>query len=424
MAVALVQSEISEHLLSLHRLLLRLQQRNKFVGFVEHTSLSPLETHLILEIQAEPGLPISTYAHRLMVEISLCTRITQKFVQRGFIVVRASTFDLRRKEVLLTPKGVALIATIDEFANQVVSALRAGQTKRSWGELVRFFSMLADAGGVPRAPKRPQEDEYRVQQRRITRLLGLLGNFAWGTSLTSSEIQILTEVCHAPLPPRITELAELLGLQPHSTGEVISKFEAGGLLRKKPFEGDGRVSVVVATPKGRRSLREAEERACALLSKAAREFTLSQLKQLIRILEHSTRTVDLFWPMLPLSLRLDYARSERQKRLARGFVARVYVELGIEESLPERLLPEDHELFLIYRDTELVGMICTENRAGVLIAPHLCASPQLPPWSLAAAWGEVVRLTSSLPSTQLRAALADATAGPSLVANLLRSLSA
>jgi len=420
--IMLTNADNSASLLSLHLLFLRLQQRNKFVGFVDHTGLSPLETHLIIEIQAEPGLTISAYASRLMVEGSLCTRVIQKFVRRGLVLVKPSVDDLRRKEVLITSKGTALISTIDEFANQVVAALRESQTVRSWMELVGFFRKLADGGGAPSVPKRPQEDEYRVQQRRITRLFGLLGNSAWRTSLSSTEIQILTEVCHAPLPPRITELAELLGLQTHSTGEAISRFETEGLLQKRLFEGDGRVSVVVSTPKGRRFLHETQKQACAHLLGSMGGFTSAQVERLITILESSTRSVDIFWPMLPRSLRIERVMSLQKRCAARGFVARTYVELGLEESLPERLLPEEHELFLIYRDTVLVGTICFDNHSGVLMPPHLCASAQLPPWSLAAAWGEVVRVSASMPREHLRPAFAKATACPRVFTQDLVSL--
>jgi|GEM_PF-2278925 len=415
-------AEKSAHLLSLHLLFLRLQQRNKFVGVVDHTGLSPLETHLIIEIQAEPGLTISAYASRMMVELSLCTRVIQKFARRGLVLVKPSVHDLRRKEVVVTTRGVALIDSIDQFANQVVALLRESQTDRSWSELIGFFRKLADGGGVPSAPRRPQEDEYRVQQRRITRLFGLLGNSAWGTALSSSEIQILTEVCHAPLPPRITELAELLGLQTHSTGEAISRFETEGLLQKRLFEGDGRVSVVVPTAKGRRFLAETQKQACAHLLGSMSGFSGSQSERLVNIMERATCSVDIFWPMLPRSLRIERVMSLQKRRAARGFVARTYVELGLEESLPERLLPEDHELFLIHRDMVLVGTVCFENRAGVLMPPHLCASSHLPPWSLAAAWGEVVRIISSIPREQLRQTFAKASACPGFLNQDLVSL--
>jgi DNA-binding MarR family transcriptional regulator len=408
--------------LKIRRLLLRLQQRNKFVGIVDHTGLSPLETHLIIEIQAEQGLSISSYASRLMVDISVCTRIIQKFSRSGYVTITPSNIDQRRKELSLTTAGVELIKQIDEFADCVIDSQREPLSSRSWQDLVRFFKMMADAGGVPKAPKRPGEEEYRVQQRRITRLFGLLGNSAWGTPHSSTEIQVLTEIIYAPVPPRIAELAELLGLQSHSTGEVVSKFEALGLVERRSFDGDGRVSIIVATAKGRRVFSGLETHMSGAVANALRNFSQSEVTRFIEILTVFTGTVDLCWPMLPRSLRVAKVDTDELRRIARGFVARTYVDYKIEEQIPETIIPSDHLLFVIYRDELLVGTICVKIRAGELVAPHICAGANLPPWSLAGAWGEVIRTSARKPSHVLKRALADVTAAPLLLEKALRGL--
>jgi DNA-binding MarR family transcriptional regulator len=422
MIVTSSKTDTASLALRIHRLLLRLQQRNKFVGIVDHTGLSPLETHLIIEIQAEQGLPISSYASRLMVDISICTRIIQKFSRGGYVTITPGATDQRRKELSLTAAGVALIKQIDEFADHVIDSLREPLSSRSWQDLVRFFQMMADAGGVPKAPKRPGEEQYRVQQRRITRLFGLLGNSAWGTPHSSTEIQVLTEILYAPVPPRIAELAELLGLQPHSTGEVVSKFEALGLVERRSFDGDGRVSIIVATAKGRRIFSGLETHMSGVLTNALRNFSQGEIARFIEILTVFTGTVDLCWPMLPRSLRVTKVDTNELRQIARGFVARTYVDYKIEAQIPEAIIPSDHALFAVYRDTLLVGTICVKIRAGEFIAPHICAGANLPPWSLAGAWGEVVRTSAQKPGPVLKRALADVTAAPLSLEKVLRGL--
>ena len=357
-----------------------------------------------------------------MVDISICTRIIQKVSRSGYVTITPGATDQRRKELSLTTAGVGLIKQIDEFADRVIDSLREPLSSRSWRDLVRFFQMMADSGGVPKAPKRPGEEEYRVQQRRITRLFGLLGNSAWGTPHSSTEIQVLTEIIYAPVPPRIAELAELLGLQPNSTGEVVSKLETQGLIERRNFDGDGRVSIIVATAKGRRIFSGLETHMSEVLTNALQNFSQSEIAHFIEILTVFTGTVDLCWPMLPRSLRVTKVDTNELRQIARGFVARTYVDYKIEYYIPETIIPSDHELFAIYRDTLLVGTICVKIHAGEWISPHICAGANLPPWSLAGAWGEVIRTSARKPCHVLTRALADVTAAPLSLEKILRDL--
>jgi DNA-binding MarR family transcriptional regulator len=52
-------------------------------------------------------------------------------------------------------------------------------------------------------------------------------------------------------PVRITDLAELEGLNPTMLSRIVGKLEAAGLVGRTPDPSDGRVAVLAATRKGR-----------------------------------------------------------------------------------------------------------------------------------------------------------------------------
>jgi DNA-binding MarR family transcriptional regulator len=56
--------------------------------------------------------------------------------------------------------------------------------------------------------------------------------------------------------PRVRELAERLQIQHHSTVELVNRFSARGLIRRRPAGADRREVLLELTPKGEKVLRE------------------------------------------------------------------------------------------------------------------------------------------------------------------------
>jgi DNA-binding MarR family transcriptional regulator len=377
-----LRSEYKNSCLSLHRVFRRLQQKNRFVGIVHHTGLTPLETHAILEIDSSPRISMGELSMVMVMDSSVITRVVQKFVRSQWVTSSQRESTPRTREFYLTPKGEQLCKKIDGFANSILTQLSAALSDAEQRSLDKYFARLASDGGVPVVPRRKSEPEYRVQQRRITRLFGLLGKSAWQTQLTSSEMQLLAEVCLSQVAPRISELAELLSLQSHSVVEIVGSLSERGWVKRVADARDARVSTIVPTARGSVEFSAAETQATSIICKATERWALSELHDFLEIAKKFVGCSHTETPPLLPSLLVVEVQSEEGRAVARGFIARTYVAWGEEDRIPAILLGSKERVFEILRDGRHLGVVTCRKEDRDSIQLHICASAELPQWSL------------------------------------------
>jgi DNA-binding MarR family transcriptional regulator len=88
----------------------------------------------------------------------------------------------------------------------------------------------------------------RVALARITRALDRQTR---GDLLTRTQFSALATIARRG-PVRVSEVAELEGVNPTMLSRVLGKLEDAGLVRRSPDPSDGRVSLVEATGAGAR----------------------------------------------------------------------------------------------------------------------------------------------------------------------------
>ena len=345
------------------------------------SGLTPLESHSLIEIQAQPGCSTKELSDLLQVDASICTRIIQKFLKHGWIRFESHTSSARSKGIRLTQGGSALCRTLDAPANEVVSKLSKQLSAHDLDTLVEFLRNLADTEAIPTSARRKGEHEYRVQQRRVTRLFGLLGNKAWNTEFSSSEYQILATCCFATHGPRISELAELLALKSNSVVEVVTKLTEEKLLERHVDPVDSRASVIVCTKAGKTRFLSSEKIAAKCFVATLSKLSQAEIKALLMILSRFAGTSDPTLPVALPSLRLHEVTDEVQIARCRGFVARTFVINGDEHFIPADLLTSKHRVFEITRDGETVAVVGYQGDQSSSVASILAASKSLPSWS-------------------------------------------
>lgn len=91
-----------------------------------------------------------------------------------------------------------------------------------------------------------QVARLRVALARVARALD---RRARGGTLTGTQASVLaTAAVRGPV--RITELAEIEGVNPTMLSRIVGKLEAAGLLARRPDPQDGRAALVEATAEG------------------------------------------------------------------------------------------------------------------------------------------------------------------------------
>lgn len=91
--------------------------------------------------------------------------------------------------------------------------------------------------------------EIRAFNRLYTRWVGALDRHHLGTDYTLTEIRVLYEVAHQP-SIAAREIGEQLGLDAGYLSRILKRFEAGGLIERKPSLADARALDLSLTKAG------------------------------------------------------------------------------------------------------------------------------------------------------------------------------
>jgi DNA-binding MarR family transcriptional regulator len=365
----------------LHRLFRRLQQKNRFVGAVKHTGLSLVETHFLIEIEANPSISISKLSTLLSIDQSFTSRMAQKFIRSGLIEVSANTHDIRQKNLKLTTSGLAKTKQIDSAADHLISTFAARLTKAQEKHLVTLFKTLADQNSVAQGSKRSHETQYRVEQRRVTRLFGLLGTDVWSSGLSSSEWQTLAEICLAPVAPQVSELASLLGLQVHSLSAVINSLEKRGYIKRAATSQDKRASILIPEKKGISFNEKIESQAASTLKRSLEPIQNEVNDLYLPIFQLFVGEFDGQAPPLLPEYQIKEISSPQQFAEARGFAARCFVSHGKETSLPINFLPLSSRVFVISKNEDTVALVQTSKQKSSIVLELTCSVPGISDWT-------------------------------------------
>lgn len=366
--------------LSIHRLLRRLQQKNRFVGTIPHSGLSPAETHFLLELDADSEHSVSSLAVLLRVDQSFSSRLAHELVRRKLIAVQQSSGDGRRKRLTITPAGRSLMKVIDQASTARYENFSETLNEREKRQLVELFKLIADGYGHPDCHSRSSDSEYRVQQRRITRCFGMLGEHVFGSSLSSSAWQLLAETVLSPVAPRPGELADLLSLAQNSLSSLIKTMTQKKLIVGQQDPDDRRSISLHALPQGRRVYTGIETAAESQLASALSAVKPAVVQQYLQVLQKFIGERDATLPPMPQHFEFEVLKSAEDRRLARGFLVRSAVAAGFEENLPDTLVGEEHTSFRFFTSESTLAVCTVSGKIPVISAAGW--SKELTPWTL------------------------------------------
>lgn len=120
----------------------------------------------------------------------------------------------------------------------------------------------------------------RIALARVSRQLD---RHSRGDSLSATQASVLfSTVKHGPV--RISDLAELEGINPTMLSRIVAKLEDVGLLHRRPDPGDGRAALVEATEAGLAQHRTLRDQRTRLLTDRLAAMPADQAAQLVAAL--------------------------------------------------------------------------------------------------------------------------------------------
>lgn len=343
--------------IAIHRLIRRTQQRNRAVGRSQETGLSLAESHLLIELQAKPDLGIVDLSTVLNLTQGFVSRLVQDLAKRGLLAVMPEVGHGRRKRLVITDSGWALVARSDEVANESYRGMVAHLLPAEEQRIVWLFKSIADGMGSAPSIYRANEPIFRVEQRRLTRACGFLSESMFGTSLSSTVWQILAEVALSPVSPQVGELASALSLASNSLSSAVRQLEQKSYLSKIPYRGDGRSVILSPLAAGELLYREVEARAVGQIEQSLSNHSQEKIARAVEAFHRFVNDDAQGLPTIARGLEIVTIDSEDERKLARGFVARALVRENAETSLPENFVTRGDHCFCLRKGGELVAVL-------------------------------------------------------------------
>ena len=94
-----------------------------------------------------------------------------------------------------------------------------------------------------------EDDDIARLRIALARISRHLDRHARGDTLTRTQTSVLATVLRLG-PMRISELADVEGVNPTMLSRIVAKLEDAGLLQRRPDPGDGRAALVAITDEG------------------------------------------------------------------------------------------------------------------------------------------------------------------------------
>lgn len=345
--------------LNIHRALATLLMKNRFIRRLTHTGLSRGEVHILIEIQARGECTVRVIQPLLNIDQSSISRFVKNLTQKKLISSVPSEVDKRAKVLKLTATGRNVISQIDEVAGtvfeQFASRLPASEKKI----LAEFFERIADWYGQPRCPLRPGESEVRMQQRRMSRALGVLSQNIFGSQLSSSQWFVFREICYAAYPLNPKTLSEHQSIPPNSLSIILEKLENSGLITRASAVHDSRYIELLPTAQGKKQLSMTERHSADDIEKIVSSLPQQRQELLLaivrRYIDQDATTSPVLLPQ-DFTLRKISAKKERDQ--ARAFAITELVRRGHAEFAPSVLVGERSLVYGLFDSTNALQAIC------------------------------------------------------------------
>ena len=350
----------------LHRLVRRLQQRNRLVGRSVETGLSLPESHFLVELDAQPSISISELSERLRVDQSFASRLGTSLEKQGHITTVRDPSDSRKKKLIITASGRETIKRIDKTANAHYERMASHLSAHEIRQLVWLFKAVADGCKIPPASVRPTEAQYRAEQRRFTRACGLLGDSIFGLSISTSVWQILSEVVLAKSPPSVGELASLLSVAQNSLSSAATSMVNRKLVTRESSAKDKRTVLLYPTAAGKRLYTKIETHAANIFTKALIDQNEDKIHSAISIFKKFLQDSGGGIAPLAESYEVKLATDHKTRNVGRGLIARSYVRDGLEETLPETIASNKHRTWMLLREQKVVAVIDIEDTSNII----------------------------------------------------------
>lgn len=330
--------------LAMHRLFRIVHQRNNYVVREPSTNLSLGEAHMLTELEVYPDLTQRELGEILGISQTSLSQIGKALKKRGLLKIERQIEDKRNLKYRLTSRGKDIVAESDRVTDNTFALFSKSMTRQQQVDFVEFLKAIADGYTQPAGKLRLGEPAFRLQQRRVTRCFGLLESRAFGSNLSGTEWQVLTEIASHSGAILARDIEGRLLIPAPTLTFVLRRLEAERLIIRKSSDLDARKKNLYCTAKGLKLIQGIEAHAREELTLALGRHSRETINYWVSLLaEYALGHVsDVYLKGQGASFQI--AHTSEQKRVARTYLLNKGVSEGHAEFFPDQIAgPEDRK---------------------------------------------------------------------------------
>ncbi len=354
------------------------QQRNRYIGSASDSELTLSESHILVEIDGSPGVVAKDLARILRMEKSTLSRCLAGLIKRKHINTSVSVSDARERPLTITEAGKRVLETFDKSINFLTARQANSLTVQEEVKLRNYFKALADGYDVAIGVQRPEDHPLRMEIRRVTRALGVLGDNFMGLGLTSMQWQILTELSRADRVIVATQLCEILAVAANTMSLTLKNMQNLGLVTVSKHASDGRSRNLRLSTKGNRMLMDVGSAAAKRFNQALSDLSLEDLREFDQLLQRYSSLRQVRGSIV-IQEKIDIRKldSVEERSQARGFLIANLLRLNLQDRAPEVLLGKDSYSYALYRAERICGLCELQPSQGDFIIASFATDTDL-----------------------------------------------
>ena len=345
--------------LQLHRTLSTLLMKNRFIRKLTHTGLSRAEVHALIEIHARGESTIKSLQPLLNMDQSSVSRLIKNLIEEKRVYASLSSEDKRVKLLRLSSGGLNAISQIDEVAGSIFEGFRSKLTKNQGEELLEFFKDVANWYGQPACPTRAGENEIRMQQRRMSRALGVLSKDAFGSGFSFSQWNILSEICDSTYPLNPKQLSESQDIPGNSLSIALDKLEKLGFIERTQAKHDSRFIEIYPSSSGKTFRNKIVTQSALDLQKILGGYSQKEQTKLLEImLRYTDQAHESTSNLMSDALLVKKIKTKKDRKSARTFSITELVKRGHAEFSPSFLIADHSLVYGLFDKNKHLQSVC------------------------------------------------------------------
>lgn len=349
-----------DNLSQLHEQLLVFQRRMRWLRVHIPFRLDAITSNLLPVIATRSSFYSRDLCEFLKASPTQVSRLVAKFEKLGLLARVRVDKDARLKALVLSARGLATLSEIvahdKTLADLGLAALNEAQREK----LSEQFGALSDGFGAAPDTALPHEPAFVTEQKRLARVLGMLGNNYLMSGLDIAAYQLCFHLSRCVVAVRFRDLKQELPFETSFLSREIDRFVNKGWLSKNGHPSSNRAVYVEMTTLGLRQFTAIHEASSAMIQKAietAPPCSADLLCNLLKIANSGPLTIED-----DPKLRLVRCRSEKDFQSARSHIVEWLVATDQHRNMPAVLVGENQRCYQVLREKVVSGVAVVMSR--------------------------------------------------------------